>query len=682
MPHLQTIPHLFHCLLFIIALGCQPSGSGRATDPEVPDASPAELAERARERAFDDFLIDYIKTIDANLDNHDTQVEVLETLKRESKKVVAQINDRYLYRSVLRRLYVRNKAPTLHFVNGKGLTRAGDATLAYLKSMFDHGLDIQDSYHTSRVDKALAALNDKSGSDERPKTSITEVDRGRISELARQLYEDGEWSPEHADAGLTLTRKVIALEPPLASVAGRTPIKLGKTARRHLADIEALLVDGVCRYGWDMFYQNRHRFPETAEVKRRERRKILLKRLRDDVEAMFSGREDVVTWMTTRVPRHPQYKLLIEALARYRTYYKAGDWPKVIKAPGLRPNITHEAVPGLKARLAAEGYYPPPGIETPDSYSDLFDDDLEASVKWYQRTHQLEVTGRPHKIFWQSLKVSPKKRVQYIKVALERWRESSLIDPDGYYVLINIPDFHAEVWKDGALLTRFKTVTGNAYWGCDIRSGMWVRINQTPIQHSAIDTIILNPWWSVPERLLREEIIPASKRDPSYLESHGFQCLQREGKDCVRMRQATGDDNALGRVKFLFPSIHNTFLHDTNKKHFFDLPIRAMSHGCVRLEKPRHLAKTLLEQDGQWDEAHFKKRYERRREYEFKLKAPVPIHIDYLTVRVDDDGDVNFLIDAYKHDHFRRIGEPFEPRECTPEELKRAVDPTIDDGRE
>ena len=678
---------LIAALLLSATLACQPTASNDPpveaqadVAPEPPPAPPDPAPA----------LVDaWLPGLDARLRAIAIEQDILRALDKEARQVVAQSNDRFLYRSILRRLFVRNEAPRLVFVPGGEFTERSQTILKYLKSMGHHGLDIRDDYHTRVIQTKLGeleALKDDFASTGEP-LEVTTAERGALEELARGMITEGAIDPEKPEeAFAALTRELVNREAaPVASALKRL-----KGYRRDwpdrvelLMEIEARMVDGVSRYAWDMRYHNHHWFdPEPFEkVRWRERRRLLLGYLRDGMVEAFK-REDLFPWMQSLIPPHPQYARLIEALARYRRYYAAGGWPKFSKVPGLRQGIRHEAVPALKKRLAAEEYYPPPGHEAPEEFDEQYGEDLEESVRWYQRTHQMEVTGRPHKIFWQSLEVSAKKRVQYIKVALERWRESSITDPKGYYVFVNIPDFHLEVWRDGDRLMRFKTIVGNPYWGCDIRSGMWVRINQTPIQSGAIDTIVLNPWWAVPERILREEVMPRAEQDPSYLEANGFQCLERDKDTCVRMRQATGKENALGRVKFLFPSPHNTYLHDTPKKHFFELPIRAMSHGCVRLEKPLELARMLLQQDGQWDEEEFQRRHDRKREFDLKLNRPVPIHVGYHSVRVDDSGDVHFLIDVYKHDHFRRIGEAFEPRKCTPEELKNAVDPTIDDGLE
>ena len=107
-----------------------------------------------------------------------------------------------------------------------------------------------------------------------------------------------------------------------------------------------------------------------------------------------------------------------------------------------------------------------------------------------------------------------------------------------------------------------------------------------------------------------------------------------------------------------------------------------MSHGCIRVETPIEYAQYLLKQDGQWDEAKFQEMYDSKTEHTVKLNKPVPVHIEYYTIRVDDKGRANFLADIYKFDHYTMRGRDWDPRRCTPEEKEHARPPFTDDGTE
>ena len=116
-----------------------------------------------------------------------------------------------------------------------------------------------------------------------------------------------------------------------------------------------------------------------------------------------------------------------------------------------------------------------------------------------------------------------------------------------------------------------------------------------------------------------------------------------------------GEDNALGRVKIIFPNQKWVYLHDTPKKALFDHAIRAYSHGCMRMEKPLAMAQKILEVDGILNEYDIDKILEgdepdKKEQTPIFLQKPFPIHVDYFTVRVGEDGNPHFFADVYDYD--------------------------------
>ncbi|MEO1273038.1 MAG: L,D-transpeptidase family protein, partial [Myxococcota bacterium] len=542
--------------------------------------------------------------------------------------------------------------------------------------LVDHGLEAETRYHVA----ALRANLEKEIGTVAP-LELPKADQAVLDELVEWVqYDGGSFEDvEAADARMwaALVGDVSPWPALKAALEQADTPPLEPEVAQRLAEIEAMLVDGIARYAWDMHFQNEHRFAAKlpARMKPRDRRRRVRSIMRSAVEEVLHEPKGVLGWMKTLVPAHPQYGRLIEALKRYRAMEAAGGWPTARPVTGLRRGLEHARVVGLKKRLAAEGYFP-----VQEEYTELFDEAAADAVTQYQETHQIKVTGAPHKVFWRSLAIDLQTRTQQILISLERWRESNILDPEGYFVFVNIADFHLELWRDGARQLRFKTVTGNTRWGCSIHNKRWIPINQTPIQSSAIKSMVVNPWWAVPDRIRTQEILPAVAKDPGYWDFHNFHCVRKVDGECVDVRQGAGKRNALGKLKFLFPSRYSTFLHDTPKKHFFGRPIRALSHGCVRLEKPVELAQELLKGDGQWEDAEWDRYFNAKHRHTYTLKTPVPIHIEYYTVRVDDEGRVHFLADIYEHDRYRMRGERFSPRRCTAAELEHAVNPYVDDG--
>ncbi|MBM4318940.1 MAG: hypothetical protein FJ125_03040, partial [Deltaproteobacteria bacterium] len=199
-----------------------------------------------------------------------------------------------------------------------------------------------------------------------------------------------------------------------------------------------------------------------------------------------------------------------------------------------------------------------------------------------------------------------------------------------------------------------------------------------------------SPYWNVTRRIKELELDPERAKDPLHYEKNGYEVMER-GTPREWVREMPGPGNSLGFVKFIFPNPHATFVHDTPQKELFRQPVRAFSHGCMRLEEPLQLARQLLREDGQWDEQAYQVRYQswqsmsfaslkesydperyetlRQRATELErniyLGRPVPVHVEYYTVRVDDAGQVQFLADIYGYDE--QLLNPKPPKKCTPE---------------
>jgi murein L,D-transpeptidase YcbB/YkuD len=165
----------------------------------------------------------------------------------------------------------------------------------------------------------------------------------------------------------------------------------------------------------------------------------------------------------------------------------------------------------------------------------------------------------------------------------------------------------------------------------------------TPLFLSAINGVVLNPPWNVPDRIAREEILPKAALDPGYLERNGF--VQLDG----RLQQAPGPRSALGLVKFDLVSPFGVFLHDTPGREAFRLRERHLSHGCMRVEHPLALADLLLAPQGRGG-GRMMADLATGRTQRIALSRPIPLVVVHWTVRVDPDGQVGFLDDVYGWD--------------------------------
>jgi murein L,D-transpeptidase YcbB/YkuD len=228
-------------------------------------------------------------------------------------------------------------------------------------------------------------------------------------------------------------------------------------------------------------------------------------------------------------------------------------------------------------------------------------------------------------------------RVRQIELAMERLRW--LPDIDGRVIVVNIPMFRLWAWdplaRDSAL--DMAVVVGRA------------RGLQTPVFSAEVTDVVFRPYWNVPASILRNEILPALRRDPSYLQRHNMEVLG-SGAD-MQVRQRPGPTNALGLVKFVFPNKYNVYMHATPAVALFQRERRDFSHGCVRVEDPVTLAHWVLQPQSQWSRAAILAAMNGETTQTIRLLEPVTVVIFYTTAAFNPaDGTVRFADDIYRHD--------------------------------
>ncbi|RYF82880.1 MAG: hypothetical protein EON98_10895 [Chitinophagaceae bacterium] len=164
-----------------------------------------------------------------------------------------------------------------------------------------------------------------------------------------------------------------------------------------------------------------------------------------------------------------------------------------------------------------------------------------------------------------------------------------------------------------------------------------------------ITKIVFNPYWNIPESIVKNEIMPAMKADPSYLKKKNMEIV-KQNDSVPQIRQLPGKDNALGRVKFLFPNSFDIYLHDTPNKDLFAQQNRALSHGCIRVAKPDSLAAFILRRQSEWTPEKISAAMNSGKEQTVDVKNPVPVSITYYTAFADEKGKLNFRHDVYGYD--------------------------------
>jgi murein L,D-transpeptidase YcbB/YkuD len=187
--------------------------------------------------------------------------------------------------------------------------------------------------------------------------------------------------------------------------------------------------------------------------------------------------------------------------------------------------------------------------------------------------------------------------------------------------------------------------------------------------------IVFNPTWTVPASIVRSETVPAIRRDPDYLASHDMDVFDSSGNMVepasvnwsatnggpYRFVQRPGPNNALGRMKFMFPNEHAVYLHDTPSRNLFERDNRAFSHGCIRVDDVYELAEILL--GSGWSRERIDRVIAGGKTETVFLDKPLPIMLLYWTTEVDAAGRVSFFADVYSRDAdvIAALQEPFRP---------------------
>jgi L,D-transpeptidase YcbB len=203
-------------------------------------------------------------------------------------------------------------------------------------------------------------------------------------------------------------------------------------------------------------------------------------------------------------------------------------------------------------------------------------------------------------------------------------------------LLVNIPEFRLHVYEADTIVMSMRVVVGTA-------------VNRTVIFSDTVSTVVFSPTWTVPPGITRNEILPAIRRDPDYLRKENMEIIGGTAAQPV-FRQRPGPNNALGRVKFLFPNSYSIYMHDTPARTLFARDQRAFSHGCIRLAEPRALAEYLLRNDPSWTPERMTAAMLSGKETFVQLRERPPVMLVYFTGWVDRDGLLNFREDVYGHD--------------------------------
>lgn len=328
-------------------------------------------------------------------------------------------------------------------------------------------------------------------------------------------------------------------------------------------------------------------------------------------------------------PMNASFYRFRDKVFQYSEISKIGGWQKIeMKQKQLKAGNKDSIIIRLKERLALTGDY------NGEDSSALFSHELEKAVKRIQKSYGHRQTGVLDESLIKELNVPIEERIRQMLINIERMRW--MPEENKRYIVANIPDYRLYLVEADTVILDIDIVVGKS-------------ANKTVIFTDKLKYIVFSPYWNVPRSIIRNEIVPAMNRNSNYLSRNNMEITgMSNGLPVVRQRP--GRNNALGKVKFIFPNTYNIYFHDTPSKSLFEKEKRSFSHGCIRLAKPFELAKYLLRDKPEWTDDRIRKAMNRNSEQWVTLTESVPVFIVYFTSWVDKKGLLHFRDDIYQHD--------------------------------
>jgi len=415
------------------------------------------------------------------------------------------------------------------------------------------------------------------------------------------------------------------------------------------------------------------------------------------LDAVVSG--DLNSAFKKGEPSRFHYQELKEYLKRYIQISKDGLYKKIPPFRRIKPNQSHRAIPAIRERLKLLGDLKEPkednisdiAIDSNDTDIALdlnstnepkigdkkfYDKNLQEAIKRFKLRHGLEGNAIIDRATRKWLNMPIDKKIALIRLNLDRikwvWHKENSVR-----IELNIPAFRLFLFEGEQLVDTIRVIVGKPN-------------HPTPVFHDEMERIVVNPYWKIPQSIVKSEMLRHLIRDPYYYERRGKELhkdwdensplidpgsinwAQYLGKRRIPyyFMQVPGSSNALGKIKFLFPNKYSVYIHDTNQKKLFFNRVRAYSHGCMRIQKPRELLKMLSHYNSNIDVGAIMQILGTREKQVINLERKIPVDIVYLTAFIDPYGNLNFRDDIYGYDKYQMRYYAYNPRHKTFKEQK------------
>jgi murein L,D-transpeptidase YcbB/YkuD len=401
---------------------------------------------------------------------------------------------------------------------------------------------------------------------------------------------------------------------------------------------------------WDMVQSKMSAMKEAKDITANWE---MVKKSSPSASKLFSAivNQNITGLFNSITPLPTQQKELVDALQFYRGLHNI---QRIKYAKDLKLGDQYPYITDIKKRLILTG-----DLRNKSNTNDTFDKELKQALYSYKDRFKLKQNGIIDKVVVYYMNKPMHFLAEKIVVNLDKLK----VFPDKFpneYIRVNIPDFKMNYFRHGNSILEMRAVVGRPE-------------RPTPIFSSSMSYLELNPNWNIPENLVRRDLIVALKEHPDYLKEHNIHVFygwkkkremkkfkpemlfpyedKSKGHIPYRFVQYPGDDNALGRVKFMFPNKYSVYLHDTDNKDLFQYRYRVYSSGCMRLEKPFELLEVLKSRISSKNVRNIEKYRNTLKNKVINFKKKLPVHTTYFSV-FKKNGLTYFRKDIYEYDKF------------------------------
>lgn len=394
--------------------------------------------------------------------------------------------------------------------------------------------------------------------------------------------------------------------------------------------------------------------PESAEAQWGIRRNKPDLELDKNLRTMLL-REGIEDAFKHYYPPHPGYEAMVKEAKRIKNCQLDDFRVQVdLKSMPIKPGDSSIFMAAIKEKLAFLNLYEPDTLSNVHS----LDEKAAAAIKELQKQFGLNTDGAigPNTLKALNMPMVQRAKQLYVNMERLRWMPDSL---ETKYILVNIADFTLQMFHENDTLLSMRSIVGKNY-------------RETPVFNSQVTYLVFSPSWTVPPTIQRNDVIPAVRKNLSYLSDKNMKVFDSYGNQVdpasinwksqgmrYTIRQSPGAHNALGKVKFMFPNKHNVYLHDTPSRELFARDERTFSSGCIRIEKPYELSELLLQEMPEWSGDRIRQAMNSGSERTVLLKNPVGVYIYYLTAWSNASGEIHYRADIYSRDEsiFRALNE-------------------------